>query len=76
MRVRIEGHTDAVGAVEHNLALSEARAAAVREYLIGQGLTPDRLESKGYGPTLPLESNATAEGRERNRRVEFVILNK
>lgn len=76
LRVRIEGHTDAVGAVEHNLALSEARAAAVREYLIGQGLTPDRLESKGYGPTLPLESNATAEGRERNRRVEFVILNK
>jgi outer membrane protein OmpA-like peptidoglycan-associated protein len=76
LRIRIEGHTDSVGTVEHNLALSEARAAAVREYLIGQGLAPDRLESKGYGPTLPLETNATAEGRERNRRVEFVILNK
>ena len=76
LRCRIEGHTDAVGSVEHNMALSEARANAVREYLIGQGLAPDRLEAKGYGPTLPLESNATAEGRERNRRVEFVILNK
>lgn len=76
LRVRIEGHTDATGSVERNMALSEARANAVREYLIGQGLTPERLEAKGYGPTLPLESNATVEGRERNRRVEFVIVNK
>ena len=76
LRVRIEGHTDATGSVERNMALSEARANAVREYLIGQGLPPERLEAKGYGPTLPLESNATVEGRERNRRVEFVIINK
>lgn len=74
LRCRIEGHTDGTGTYEHNMALSASRASAVREYLIAQGVTPDRLEAKGYGPTLPLESNATAEGRERNRRVEFVIL--
>ncbi len=71
--VRIEGHTDAVGVLSRNMTLSEGRAEAVKDYLVGHGVPSGNLESKGYGPTLPLASNATDVGREKNRRVEFVI---
>jgi outer membrane protein OmpA-like peptidoglycan-associated protein len=71
--VSIEGHTDAVGTVEKNMTLSQGRANAVRDYLVGHGVPRANLTAKGYGPTLPLASNANDEGRERNRRVEFVI---
>jgi outer membrane protein OmpA-like peptidoglycan-associated protein len=74
MRVRIEGHTDARGNTPHNLALSQARANAVREYMVDHGVGADRLQSVGYGSGQPLDSNATTAGREQNRRVEFVIL--
>jgi outer membrane protein OmpA-like peptidoglycan-associated protein len=72
--VRIEGHTDGVGGAQQNLRLSQERTSAVRGYLVSQGVSLRRLEAVGYGATLPLESNATSEGRERNRRVEFVIV--
>lgn len=71
--VRIEGHTDSVGSVDRNMALSQGRAQAVKDYLAGHGVPARNLEAKGYGPTLPLDSNASDAGRERNRRVEFVI---
>jgi outer membrane protein OmpA-like peptidoglycan-associated protein len=74
MRVRVEGHTDSQGGDEFNLELSAERALAVKTYLQAKGIAPERLESAGFGETVPIDTNRTAEGRQRNRRVEFVIL--
>jgi OOP family OmpA-OmpF porin len=71
IKLIIEGHTSSDGAAAHNLRLSEERAASVRTRLIQLGIAPNRLESVGYGETRPIETNDTAEGRSRNRRVEF-----
>ena len=69
----IEGHTDSVGTDAANLALSERRAAAVRDRLVSaHRLNPARLGTRGYGSSRPREPNATIEGRARNRRVELV----
>lgn len=73
--VIVEGHTDNVGRADKNLALSQARADAVRTKLIGFGVAGERLEAKGYGDTKPMEDNKTPKGREANRRVEFVLGN-
>jgi len=73
MTVRIEGHTDSRGTRTHNLKLSQSRADSVRQFLIGLGVEGSRMESKGYGPDQPIETNKTAAGREMNRRVEFFI---
>jgi OmpA-OmpF porin, OOP family len=73
MQVRIEGHTDSRGGRAYNLRLSQTRADSVRAYLVGKGISSDRLEAKGYGPDQPIDNNKTAAGRERNRRVEFMI---
>jgi outer membrane protein OmpA-like peptidoglycan-associated protein len=73
MTVRIEGHTDSRGKMAHNMQLSEARAESVRQHLTGLGIETARMEAKGYGPTQPIETNKTAAGREKNRRVEFII---
>ena len=68
----IEGHTDNIGSAEYNQKLSEQRAAAVRDALVNRyGIAPGRLSAKGYGLTRPVETNATFEGRARNRRVEL-----
>ncbi len=74
LKVRIEGHTDSSGAVVHNQKLSQRRAESVLDYLVSHGVATARLQAQGFGPTVPLETNDTAEGREKNRRVEFVIL--
>jgi len=74
--VEVQGHADAQGSAEYNLKLSQRRAEAVREYLIGKGIPAERLVARGYGDTQPIASNATAVGREQNRRVEFVLLEK
>ncbi len=71
IRVEIQGHTDSVGPDAKNLKLSQQRADAVREYLIGRGIEPYRMTAQGYGETRPIESNKTASGRAANRRVEF-----
>ncbi len=71
--VQIEGHASSEGGVAHNQELSEQRAASVLEYLVEQGISRDRLVSKGFGSSVPVESNATSAGREKNRRVEFVV---
>ena len=73
MQVRIEGHTDSRGGHTSNVRLSQARADSVKAYLVGKGIASDRMEAKGYGPDQPIENNKTAVGRERNRRVEFMI---
>lgn len=74
MRVRIEGHTDAIASDKYNLWLSDRRAASVRRYLISKGVDASRLDSKGYGESQPIATNDTKEGRAKNRRVEFVVL--
>lgn len=74
MEVEIAGHTDSVGDERSNLSLSEARAAAVLRYLVDHGVAAGRLSSKGYGKSRPVATNDTDEGRQLNRRVEFVIL--
>jgi outer membrane protein OmpA-like peptidoglycan-associated protein len=71
--VLVEGHTDSTGADEYNLKLSRLRAEAVRSILVAGGVSPDRIESQGYGKTRPVASNATASGKAQNRRVEIVI---
>jgi outer membrane protein OmpA-like peptidoglycan-associated protein len=73
-RWRIEGHTDSDGDHDHNMDLSQRRAEAVRNYLIQRGIDPSRLESKGFGPDEPLDSNDTAAGKARNRRIEFKLI--
>jgi OmpA-OmpF porin, OOP family len=70
----IEGHTDNVGSVTSNVKLSQSRANSVRAYLIEKfGIDKDRIQAIGYGPKKPVASNATAEGKQKNRRVEAVI---
>jgi len=73
MTVRIEGHTDSRGKRAHNMQLSQARAESVRQHLVGLGIDPSRMQAQGYGPDQPIETNKTAAGREKNRRVEFFI---
>jgi outer membrane protein OmpA-like peptidoglycan-associated protein len=72
-RVLIEGHTDNVGADAYNLDLSQRRADAVRDFLLQNGVKAAQLATRGYGKASPVASNATAEGRQRNRRVELII---
>lgn len=73
-RVRVDGHTDNRGMKDANQTLSENRARAVADYLIAQGIDRSRLESVGYGDSKPIAPNLTARGRELNRRVEFIVL--
>ena len=75
-RVRVEGHTDNRGVKAANQQLSEDRAKAVKDYLVAQGIDAQRLESAGYGDSKPVAPNLTARGRELNRRVEFIVLEK
>ena len=71
----IEGHTDSDGKDAMNLKLSKDRAAAVKNYLIENGIAADRLTSEGYGETKPIDSNKTAKGKANNRRVEVKLAN-
>lgn len=71
MRIEIQGHTDNTGAASANKRLSEKRAQSVMQYLIEQGVKPERLQWAGYGHTRPIASNKTAKGRKQNRRVEL-----
>lgn len=73
-KIEIQGHTDNRGGAEHNQQLSQRRAEAVRDWLVRAGVEPNRLEARGYGQTQPLVPNITASNRARNRRVQFVIL--
>lgn len=73
-KIHIEGHASAEGSDAHNLKLSKNRANAVMKYLTKQGgIAKDMLSAEGYGETRPIADNETEEGREKNRRVEFMI---
>lgn len=75
-RVRVEGHTDSQGQPAANQALSERRAAAVRDALVAGGVEPARIDVAGLGAGKPVADNATAAGRTRNRRVELIVSSK
>ncbi len=72
--IEVQGHTDSTGGDAINRKLSQGRAESVRKYLAGKGVATKRLQSKGYGPDVPIADNATDVGREINRRVEFKII--
>lgn len=73
--VVIEGHTDSTGSEAINQRLSQQRAEAVRAYLLSQGVAANRVSAVGKGESLPVADNATAAGRQQNRRVEIIISN-
>jgi OOP family OmpA-OmpF porin len=73
-RFMIEGHTDSTGSLETNMRLSKERAAAIKSYLIENGISASRLESEGFGPNQPVGSNKTAAGRKQNRRTEVKVI--
>ena len=72
-RLSIEGHTDTTGEPSANQPLSEERAWAVKKYLESKGVAAERLESRGFGSSKPVDTNDTEEGRAKNRRVEFKV---
>ena len=74
MEIELRGHTDSQGTAEHNRLLSEDRAKAVTDYLINHGIAKERLSWRGFGKTRPIDTNDTPEGRQKNRRVEFLIV--
>ena len=76
VKVEIQGHTDNIGNDADNLLLSENRAKSVYDYVIGQGISANRLKYKGYGESNPIASNNTEEGRAKNRRTVFLIYEK
>jgi outer membrane protein OmpA-like peptidoglycan-associated protein len=73
--IAIEGHTDSVGGDDYNLSLSQRRASAVQQFLIGQGIAANRMTTLGKGKNSPVASNDSASGRQMNRRVEVIIAN-
>jgi outer membrane protein OmpA-like peptidoglycan-associated protein len=70
--IMLAGHTDNTGPDSYNQHLSERRAASVHKYFVEKGIDPNKLKIRGYGSSKPITSNATKEGRRRNRRVEFI----
>jgi outer membrane protein OmpA-like peptidoglycan-associated protein len=76
LKVAIHGHTDNAGDPNKNMELSQARAKAVYDLLIREGVSPERLNHKGFGQTKPVADNNTPEGMSKNRRTEFVVTSK
>jgi len=74
MKISIEGHTDSDSAEDANQQLSEERAITVKNTMVDLGISPDRLSTKGFGESMPVADNGSAEGKANNRRVEFVKL--
>ena len=72
--IDVYGHTDSDGSDAYNQGLSERRAQSVASYLSTQGVQPARVATRGFGETQPITSNATAEGKAQNRRVEIKIV--
>lgn len=73
-KIRVDGHTDSTGEANYNQWLSDKRAASVKKFLEDSGVTASRITIKGLGQTKPVADNKTPEGREKNRRVEVIIL--
>jgi outer membrane protein OmpA-like peptidoglycan-associated protein len=73
LTIKVEGHADSTGKTAFNQKLSEQRAARVRDYLIGQGISPQAVMAEGMGDQHPLEDNDTLAGRQKNRRVDLIV---
>jgi outer membrane protein OmpA-like peptidoglycan-associated protein len=73
-KIEVQGHTDSVGDNNSNLSLSQLRAQSVTSYLITKGVDSNRIRSVGFGESMPIASNDSADGREKNRRVEIKII--
>ena len=71
--IKIEGHTDSVGAQEKNMALSKARAKSVKKILVKLGLQGSQIEVVPMGASKPIATNTTLKGRQKNRRVEIIV---
>ena len=74
IRVRVIGHTDSQGGYKHNIDLSQRRAESVKRAMVEDGVEESRIETAGVGPDQPIDTNETADGRAKNRRIEFLIL--
>jgi outer membrane protein OmpA-like peptidoglycan-associated protein len=73
LKLQVDGYTDTTGTPEYNQRLSEQRAMTVRDYLVQQGINLNNVTAEGFGQNDPVASNATAAGRQQNRRVEMVV---
>ncbi|WP_227553776.1 OmpA family protein [Acinetobacter haemolyticus] len=73
-QVKIIGHTDSSGDASRNVILSKERAVAVQDYLVSKNIATDRLSTEGKGSSEPIADNTTADGRRKNRRIEFEVL--
>ena len=71
--IDVNGHTDSTGSVEHNMGLSNRRARSVADYLASREIARERIFTQGFGPHYPVADNATAAGRQLNRRVELIL---
>ncbi|PRQ07527.1 OmpA family protein [Enhygromyxa salina] len=74
VRIEITGHTDDRGKYDHNMQLSRERAESVMSYLVGMGISEDRVTTQGMGPDVPIDTNDTKTGRANNRRIEFRVM--
>jgi OOP family OmpA-OmpF porin len=74
LKLEVGAHTDSIGTPSYNLDLSNRRADAVVQYLVSKGIATDRLIPRGYGASRPVADNATDEGRAKNRRIEFHLI--
>src|SRR5690606_884938 len=74
-KIRVDGHTDSTGEVNYNIWLSEKRATSVKKFLEDAGVTGARISTNGLGPNKPIADNKSVDGRQKNRRVEILILN-
>ena len=74
MQIRLEGHTDTVGEFDANVELSRNRVNEVKRYLVEKGIDADRVDTIGYGPSRPINTNKSLKERPENRRVELVIV--
>lgn len=75
-KIEVQSHTDNVGNAKYNETLSGLRAESVKKWLVDHGVAAERLVAKGYGPSKPIADNATAAGKEKNRRVQLLVLEK
>jgi outer membrane protein OmpA-like peptidoglycan-associated protein len=73
LTVQVEGYTDSVGSDSFNQTLSDKRAETVKDFLVSQGVSPDKITSQGFGKNDPVADNSTAQGRQQNRRVNMVV---
>ena len=76
LKIEVQGHTDSTGSKQINTKLSDDRAKSVRDALVKRGVEANRFLAKGYGPAVPIGDNKTPEGKQKNRRVQFIVLEK